>query len=395
MKILLIHDIEPPFAGAEKVVKETIKLLQDKGHEVKIYYGAKEEKHNLLNYIERFYNLKERNKIKKIIKNFKPDVIHSHGTNLQISESIDSYIKKKKINHVKTIHNFGYYCPKSWGIFQDGKVCTKGYNLLCPFYNCYTAKMGKKYLLYNILKWLKVGLHRKFIKKYVDNFICPSLALKEAMIKTLKIPKEKVTYLPNFIDYDKNIKIDNSKINPKQFLFVGRISKEKGIDIAIKATNYLIKKGKIKEIKLKIIGDGEELEHLQKLKEKLNLKDEIEFVGKINNKNLNKYYQESIATIMPSILLENNPLVALESMTNKKPIIASNIGGYPDLVKDGINGFLFEMGNYKELAEKMQELYDNKELSIKMGEQGFRMLDNFSKEKYYKKLIQIYKSKTS
>ncbi|GAH10061.1 unnamed protein product [marine sediment metagenome] len=173
------------------------------------------------------------------------------------------------------------------------------------------------------------------------------------MQKTLKILDDKITYLPNFIEFNENKKIDFNKINSKQFLFIGRISKEKGI-------NHLFKKEKLRDIKLNIIGDGPELENLRKIVINLRLDENIKFLGRIDNKELDQYYQESCAILMPSVWLENTPIVALESMKNKKPIIASNVGGYPDLIEQAKNGYLFEIGYYREMAKYIKKFYNNK-----------------------------------
>jgi len=78
---------------------------------------------------------------------------------------------------------------------------------------------------------------------------------------------------------------------------------------------------------------------------------------------------------MPSICLENNPIVVLESIKNKKPTIASNIGGYPDLIEQcKKNGYLFEMGNHMGMVKYIKKLYNNKELLIKLGKYGFKKL---------------------
>jgi len=286
------------------------------------------------------------------------------------------------------------YCPKTWGIFQDKKVCTKGYNILCPFYNCYTFKRGLIYFPYQFIKWLKVGLHRKIIKKYVDHFICPSRQLKEFMQSSLRIPTNKISYLPNFVEINKEEKINFEKINPKQFLFVGRISKEKGIDLAIKAICYLVKERNLKDIKFKIIGDGFELDRLKNMVEKLKMNRNIIFYGRINNDELYRYYQESVAVLMPSIWLENNPIVALEAMKNKKPIIASKVGGYTDLIEHDRNGYLFEMRSIEQISKCIQDLYKNKEKSMAMGEYGYQKLKKeFSREKHYQSLLDLYNRK--
>jgi len=217
MRILLINDLSIIAGGAEQVVFDTKKLLEERGNIVRIL--GSNTKEEFLSLLSRWFSLKYYCFTKKIIKEFDPDIVHIHNFSRIISPSPIIAAKRLKKKVVLTIHDFHMYCPKTWAIFRDGKICEKGYNLFCPFYNCYTFKRGKIYVFYHILKWLKVGLHRKIIKKYVDCFICPSKKLKEFIQKNLNIPPERVIYLPNFVEI-KNQNTEKEKKN-NQFLFVG------------------------------------------------------------------------------------------------------------------------------------------------------------------------------
>jgi glycosyltransferase involved in cell wall biosynthesis len=389
MKILLIHDVKKPFGGGEKFVEDIEILLKSYGNIVYKYYGSEQEDCSVFGAISKFYNLKQKKILKKIITKFSPDIVISNGTNRVITESIDRFLYKNKIYHIKIIHSYSYFCPKTWAIFKNGKPCNKGYNVLCLIYKCKSYKKGINHILYYMLKWLKVGLHRITMKNFVNHFICPSAFLAECMKKSLKLSDTKVTFLPHFIAIDKNSYINFNNINPKQFLFVGRISSEKGIDIAIKAI-ALLKKWGIQDAVLKIIGDGSERGILQKLVIRLQVINQIRFIGFIPNSQIDKYYQDSIAVIVPSVWMETFGLINIEAMKNKTPVIASNIGAMQDIVEHGTTGYLFEMGNYIELAKYMRKLYNNKKLSIKLGEAGYaKVLKEFNKENYYKKLMEI------
>ena len=114
-------------------------------------------------------------------------------------------------------------------------------------------------------------------------------------------------------------------------------------------------------------------------------------MGRIDNNKLYKYYQESIAVLVPSIWLEAFGRINIEAMKNKTPVIASNIGGIPDIVEHGKNGYLFKTGDYKEMSKYMKKLYKNVELSKQLGENGFKKVKKeFGEEKYYSNLLKIY-----
>lgn len=389
MKILLINDLKTPHGGAEKVVYDTKKLLEENGHEVEII-GSDLNSETFITFFSRWFSFRYYFETIKKIKEFNPDVVHVHNFSRYISPSPIVAAKKMGKKVILTVHDFHLFCPKTWGIFKDGKPCEKGYNLLCPFYNCYTYKRGLKYIPYHFLKWLKVGLHRLVVRKYVDCFLCPSKSLTNKMKDTF--PKKEVIHLPNFIEFSDSKNSHNEEINPKQFLFVGRVSKEKGVDVAIKAIDILVKKYGKKDVIFKIVGDGPEMSNLKQMVKKLNLTKNVVFVGRVNNSEIDKYYHESLAVVMPSVWLENNPMVALEAMKNKKPIIASDVGGYPDLVENDVNGFLFKMGDFEMLSKQLLSIFDKKDKSVKMSEEGFKKLESFSADKYYRKLIDIYSS---
>ena len=104
--------------------------------------------------------------------------------------------------------------------------------------------------------------------------------------------------------------------------------------------------------------------------------------GKLPLTEVRKRMKNCYCLVLPSIT-EGLPRVMLEAMALSKPVVASRVGGIPDLIKDSENGFLFEVGNVQELAEKLRILLDNKELAVEMGRRGRELVQSqFSNEKY-------------
>lgn len=388
MKILLVNDTIIKFGGAEEHCYSLKKLLEDKGHKVKIFGKGTFE--TIPTYVLRFFDPFVYFQTLKLIKNFNPDIVHVHGVTRNISPAPIVAAKKLGKNVVMTIHDFHLYCPKTWAIQHSGKPCP-GFSIRCVW-RCQGREEGIQYFPYHLLKWLKVGFHRLLIKKYVDLFITPSNKLKELMQYSLNIPEEKIVYLPNFSSLGRNTRRNVSKIKSNQFLYVGRLSKEKGVNVLIGAIHLLVIRNKL-NVKLIIIGDGPEREKLERLSQLLGLEKNVDFLGRLPRPSLLKYYLESLALIIPSVCMDNSPLVAYEAMGYGTPIIASNIGGLPDLVQDNKNGFLFEMGNKNILAYYLQRLYENTKLSITLGDRGYEMAKKrFNKQQYYEKLIKIYRN---
>lgn len=390
MRILLINDTISRYGGAEEFCYSLKKLLENKGHSVIIF--GKKDLESIPSYILRFFDPFVYLQSYKLIKNFNPDIIHVHCISRNISPSPIIAAKKLGKKVVMTIHDFHYYCPKTWAIYQDGKPCKFGYSKKCLYSNCKTFKEGYQYLPYHFFKWLKVGLHRKILIKHVNIFTTPSIKLKKAMQFSLKIPDKKIIYLPNFTIPEKYEERNIDKIKSNQFLYVGRLSKEKGVQILIEAVHILINKNKL-NAKLIVIGDGSERTKLEELTNLLGLKKNISFLGKLPRSTLSKYYLECLAVVIPSICMETGPLVAYEAMSYHAPIIASNIGELSNHVENNKNGFLFEMRNKKMLAYYLKKLYGNIKLSKALGDEGYKIAKiRYDKEIYYKKLMKIYKN---
>ena len=96
--------------------------------------------------------------------------------------------------------------------------------------------------------------------------------------------------------------------------------------------------------------------------------------------------------VVPSVS-EGLPRVIMEAMALAKPVVASNVGGIPDLVKDGQTGFLFEAGNVEQLADKLRTLLSNKPLAIEIGNRGRELVQSkFSNEKYIYNYLEMINS---
>jgi glycosyltransferase involved in cell wall biosynthesis len=211
------------------------------------------------------------------------------------------------------------------------------------------------------------------------------------MIQSLKLDPEKVVYIPNYIDIPKNYFPNLSELESNQLLFVWRLSKEKWIDVSIKAIKTILQTNPNLIIKYEIIWDWPEKYNLENLISNLWLKDYVNLLGRIDNTILKKYYEKSWIIIMPSVWLENNPIVALEAMKSWRPIIASNIGWFPDLIEDGKNGYLFKVWNHIDLAEKIQKLIWNQEKIIQMWSYGFeKVKSEYNSELFFNKLLSLY-----
>jgi len=205
--------------------------------------------------------------------------------------------------------------------------------------------------------------------------------------KALKIvPGKPYFVFPTFTNL--NIFLNEKEIHFEKFiLFVGYLHRVKGVQYLIEAFNKI--KDEFPDFKVVIVGEGPERENLKSKVKSLKLENKIEFKGKLSLKETKNLMKKCYCLVLPS-LSEGLGRVLMEAMALEKPVIASNVGGIPELIKDDENGFLFEKGDSKELARKFKILLEDRNLAKKMGKKGKDIIKNkFSNEKYVKNYISM------
>lgn len=395
----MVHDYKQINGGSGQVVADEIALLKKNNHEVYFFTFSspnyfskintfpinkenqiiyKEPKYPSISYLLKLYfSLKLYKEFKKTIKKVKPDVIHLHEIR-KGTASIIIAAKHSSIPMVQTLHDTRLACISEFGLNKkNGTICLKGSLLNCIKNNCSPFSMVLKYgVLWKMTQW--------FDKNYIQVLLCPS----KFLLKTVsKLGYRNLQYLPHFSSIeDKNPKIENKT----QILYVGRLVEIKGIIYLIKAFERVHKK--YPNIKLLIIGKGSEKENLQIYIRKHNVKN-ITFIDTILHNKLSHYYRRSIITILPSVGFENSPMSIIESFSCATPVVASNIGGIPEVVKDNITGMLFKPGDYVDLSSKILYLLSNPSLLKKMGVNCLSAVkSSYSKGAHYENLMAVYES---
>lgn len=205
-----------------------------------------------------------------------------------------------------------------------------------------------------------------------------------------EISRDKPYFIfPAFTDLDIFLKQENVKFD-NYILFVGHLEKVKGIEYLIDAFNKANKE--FPDFKLILVGKGGEKKNYELRITNYELGDRIKFTGELPLEEVQDIMKNCYCLILPS-LSEGLPRVLMEAMALGKPVIGSNVGGIPDLIKDNYNGFLTEPKNSNDLYGKMKILLRDKNLAIQMGRRGREAIEqNFSNEKYiddYIKMINL------
>lgn len=229
-------------------------------------------------------------------------------------------------------------------------------------------------------------LTRKWLKELIDFYICVSnsetrllldLGFSESKISTLHIGVDTETYVP----------IEKEKLD-NLILYVGRIHRTKGLHILLQALSYVKM-----QTQLIIIGPVNDVGYLEENKNRIKKsKHKIRYLGIVSKNNLIKWYQRSSVLVSPS-LVEPFGIVNLEALACGTPVIGTNIGGIPEIVKDGVNGILVPPNDPKELANALEKLLADQELRKKYAREGRKIVEeHFSWNRVPKELIRIYQS---
>jgi glycosyltransferase involved in cell wall biosynthesis len=186
---------------------------------------------------------------------------------------------------------------------------------------------------------------------------------------------EKIEVIPNFIP-----PITTSAVTRKDYYcYVGRISEEKGLDTLLQIAAQL-------PYPLKMIGNGPLLEHYRTEF----VQENIEFLGYLLPEKVHEIVQHARFIVLPSICYENNPFSIIEALCMGTPVLGARIGGIPELIEEGVNGFLFTPGNEAELKEKIELCYSHFHDGYDFEKIAAQAQNKFGSEPFYKKLLNIY-----
>ncbi len=398
MKVLMVNKFHYLKGGSEKYYFELADLLRKKGHEV-AFFSMKDEKNKYTDCKEYFvepidlnngsklkaldviYSKNNKQKMKEALEEFKPDIVHLNNFQRQLSSSIVEAINEKNIPIVFTAHDVQAICPSIVMLDNNKNVCEKCMN--GKYINCIKNKCVKNSTLKSVLGAIEGKYYRnkKIYKEKIDYIITPSEFYRKKMIED-EIDENKIEAIHNFINIeDYNIETTNNNYA----LYVGRLSKEKGILKLVEAFSRLDNR------KLYIAGDGPEKNEIERIIKEKNLQNNIKLLGFLKQEEVKKYISEASFVVIPSIWYENCPYSILETQAIGKPVIGANIAGIPELVKDKENGLIYDYDNVDELEKSMKLLFENEKLANEYGENAKKYAkNNYDKEIYYKKINNIY-----
>lgn len=400
MKVLIVNKFLYPNGGSETYIFEIGKQFHKMGHEVQ-YFGMEHEERVVGNRVDSYtsnmnfhtgklakllypfkivYSFEARKKIRKVLEDFQPDVVHLNNINFQITPSIIDEIrtfeknKNVKIKIVFTAHDYQWICPNHMlYIPHKEQICERcissGYRE-CTKNRCIHGSTVKS-VLGTVEAW--VYKTRKTYAK-VDCIICPSEFMKKKLETNSQL-KDKLVVMRNFItaEIDKDTFVEKKDY----VLYFGRYAREKGISTLLEVCKSL------PEIQFVFAGSGP-------LEYEVKGVSNVEERGFVKGKELENLIREAKFSIYPSEWYENCPFSIMESQMYGTPVIGANIGGIPELIRDGDNGVLFESGSVSQLRNKIVELWEAEKLLSEYTENCLQISYD-SVEQYCIELLKLYR----
>lgn len=394
MKVLLINQTYAHSGGANVVCLNTGRILEEHGHKV-VYLSQKSPSNEITwsdkyfyegprNVVERFlfdyYNWRSKRCLKKLLIAERPDIAHIHELG-NISDAILPVLKKNKIPVILTVHDYHFVCPVSHFLDKNGNTCEKCIDKRygrCIKNACYKGSHLKSMLLTTQF------LFRRFLYspfKYLSGVVFVS---EFSQKKNIEHDNRFDTIKHKFIY---NSAIDNTNeediLGGNYFLYFGRLSYEKGVDVLIEA--FL----KTPNLKLKVVGSGPLEGQLKRISSG---KTNIEFTGYKSGQELFDIINHSSFVIVPSVCFENNPMAVVEAYSFGKPVIGSNTGAIPEIVTSD-TGLLFEKNDATSLVNTVlnaKAMTKKEYMALSKGAMSF-FKEHFTDEKYYTELVAFYK----
>lgn len=351
MKVLLVNKFHYRKGGSETYYFALAEALKHRGHEV-VFFAMEDPEKNLpcdqekyfvsnasvngsikskLNMILHLtYSREAYRKMGQLLQAEKPDLVILNLVHKQLTLSIVDAIRAydPKLPVFWTMHDLIAVCPAYTMRDGSGQVCEKclGGN----YTHCVKNKCIKGSTLMSVLSAYEAGyIRRRKWYDEVDLYICPSEFYRRKLTEGA-FTKQPIITMRNPLPVDTVYECAGK--NEGYVLYFGRLSPEKGVKTLIEAA-------KLCGCRLVILGTGPQEAELKACAEGCA---NIEFKGFQTGEPLKNYIRGSRCVVLPSEWYENGPYSAMEAMAMGKPLIVSDRGGLPELVEDGVNGFIYK-----------------------------------------------------
>jgi len=324
------------------------------------------------------YSTDAARRIRRVVSATRPDIAHAHNIYHHLSPSILVELRRRGVPTVMTLHDLKLVCP-AYKMHSQGAVCEK-----CrggALRNVITHRCIKDSLAMSALVWLESTIHRA-LNLYlgtVNRFVVPSRFFLDKFAEW-GVDTRRFVHIPNFVDVEK---FESAGQWGDAFVYFGRLAPEKGIATLIKAAAQA-------GVRLRIVGTGPEEANLRQLAARLGV--DAHFTGYLSGAPLRAEIASARAVVVPSEWYENAPLSVMEASALERPLIGANIGGIPELIREGETGFVFTSGSVESLARILGEVGRLPVSALRrLGSAGREwMRTQFGPAAYQRRMLELY-----
>ncbi|NMF58431.1 glycosyltransferase family 4 protein [Pseudanabaena yagii] len=390
LHIVMLHNRYQYVGGEDVSTDADVELLRNYGHRVTLI-----EVHNdiiksysqfakLQLFAETAWNFKVYREMRSQFQELKPDLVHVQNFFPLFSPSVHAAAKSLNIPTIQHLHNFRLGCLNGY-LFRDGKICEicVGKN---PWqgitYGCYRDSP-----IASLAVWAMITINRwrRTWWQDVDAFITPS-QFSAQKLSEIGLIRERIYTINPYINPPNQENVSSHLSTTPNFLFVGRLSSEKGVITLLKAWMEL----NMPEWLLNIVGDGAEKSNLQKFVNDAGLKN-VQFLGYLSSSQVTSAMQLATVIVVPSQWYETFGRVIVEAFACSKPVITSDLGALSELITSEHNGFLVPCDHVSMWAEKLRWCGTHPEEMRIMGNNAFETYQTlYTSSANYQKLMAIY-----
>lgn len=397
MRVLFVNKFWFRSGGVETVLFDEIEWLEAAGHQTAGFAvidprnepspwsdffvpyqsleapGDMSMRDRILTAAAMFENPTARQRFTDLLRAFRPDIVHAHSVHRQLSPSIFAAARRYGVPVVQTLHDYHAVCPGDRLLQGDGTLCDPRecgrFNYLpavrhrCMRGSAPQSAVAAAEVLYHRL--------RRSYESSVRRLIAPSDFLATCV-------RQGGWSLP--VDVVRNAVRSSEQgatLDGQHVVLAGRLVPEKGLETAAEAAS-------LGPFDLKVVGRGP-------MEARLASRPQVELIGWLDPVSMRRLYRGARAAIVPSEWFENAPLAVLEPMSQGVPVVASRIGGIPELVEEGVSGFLTRPGSAEEIAKAVRHLLRRPDAAQKMGGEALmRCRTMYSPEVHLESLLGVY-----
>lgn len=385
--VLVVHERYQEPGGEDTAVQADLDLLEAHGHRVAYYERHNDEIRSFGPFgqarlaLDTVWSSRSRHEVAELLDRHRPDILHVHNTFPLISPAVYGAAAGRNVRVIQTLHNYRLLCANG-ALLRDGRLCHDcvGRQLPVPAvrHGCYRHSRPQSAVV-----TLMQTTHRAVgtWDRHIHLFLAVSEHLRRRLVGAGAVPEARTMVRRNHVSPDPGLRPIGS--DQGYAVYVGRLSAEKGAEILVRAAAL------VPRLPVRIVGDGIERAHLERLAEALGATNVV-FRGQLPRIDALRELRGARCVVLPSTGEDSMPLAGLEAAALGVPLIGSAAGGIPEAV-DGGSGVLVPPQDPLSLAMALQDAAMHAESWQRRGMAARRHFEaEFSASRAYETLVAAY-----